>query len=75
MIRVLPEGPALMLGHQFRRDPPSEPITQKDFYQLTAYTYGVANLRNASGYSNENVREWRELQARLKAMDAPAALR
>ena len=56
-------------------DHPSEPITQKDFYQLTAYTYGVANLRNASGYSTENVREWRELQARLKAMDAPAALR
>lgn len=56
-------------------DHPSEPITQKDFYQLTAYTYGVANLRNASGYSNENVREWAGLQARLKAMNAPAALR
>ena len=56
-------------------DHPLEPITQKDFYQLTAYTYGVSNLRSSVGYSNDNVRHWGELQARLKAMNAGKALR
>ena len=56
-------------------DHPMEPVTQKDFYQLTSYTYGVSNLRNSSGYSTENVTHWNELQAQLKAMNASPALR
>lgn len=51
-------------------DHPSEPITQKDFYQLTAYTYGVSVLNNPSGYDTRYVRHWDVLQARLKEMGA-----
>lgn len=56
-------------------DHPFEPITQRDFYQLTAYTFGVSNLYSSAGYSNDNVKHWDELQARLKAMQAPDGLR
>ena len=56
-------------------DHPFEPITQKDFYQLTAYTYGVSNLYTSSGYSTDNVRHWPELTAKLDAMNAGKALR
>jgi len=56
-------------------DHPFEPITQKDFYGLAAYTYGVSNLYSSAGYSTDNVRHWDELQSRLTAMDAPEALR
>lgn len=56
-------------------DHPFEPITQQDFYQLTAFTYGVSNLYTSVGYSTDNVKHWDELQARLNAMGAPEALR
>jgi hypothetical protein len=56
-------------------DHPFEPITQKDFYGLAAYTFGVSNLYSSAGYSTDNVRHWEELQSRLQAMDAPEALR
>ncbi|MBA4020039.1 MAG: hypothetical protein C0483_22970 [Pirellula sp.] len=56
-------------------DHPFEPITQADFYQLTAYTYGVSNLYSAAGYSTDNVPQWPELQKKLDAMDAPKGLR
>lgn len=56
-------------------DHPFEPITQQDFYQLTAYTFGVSNLYSAAGYTTDSVRHWNELQSRLNDMDAPEALR
>jgi hypothetical protein len=56
-------------------DHPFEPITQKDFYQLTAYTYGVSNLYSSTGYSPDNVKQWPELEKQLDAMNAPKALR
>lgn len=56
-------------------DHPFEPITQQDFYQLTAYTFGVSNLYTSAGYSTDNVRQWKELVARLDATNAPEALR
>ncbi len=56
-------------------DHPFEPISQQDFYQLTAYTFGVSNLYTSTGYSTDNVRHWDELQTRLNAMQAPEALR
>jgi hypothetical protein len=49
-------------------DHPFEPITQKDFYQLAAFTSGV------STYGTENVEHWRELQSQLNAMNAPRNL-
>jgi hypothetical protein len=56
-------------------DHPFEPITQKDFYGLAAYTFGVSNLYSSAGYSTDNVRHWDALQAQLNTMDAPEALR
>lgn len=56
-------------------DHPFEPITQQDFYQLTAYTFGVSNLYTSAGYSTDNVKQWNELLSRLDAMQAPEALR
>jgi hypothetical protein len=56
-------------------DHPFEPVTQRDFYQLTAYTFGVSNLYSPAGYSTDNVKHWDELQARLKAMNAGEGLR
>jgi len=56
-------------------DHPFEPISQRDFYQLTAYTFGVSNLYTSAGYSTDNVKHWDELQSRLNAMKAPDALR
>lgn len=56
-------------------DHPFEPITQRDFYQLTAYTFGVSNLSSSAGFSTDHVQHWTELQARLQAMNAPDALR
>lgn len=56
-------------------DHPFEPITQKDFYQLTAFTYGVSNLYTSSGYSTDNVRHWPELISKLDAMNASKAVR
>lgn len=56
-------------------DHPFEPITQQDFYQLTAFTYGVSNLYTSVGYSTDSVKHWDELQKQLNAMNAPEALR
>jgi hypothetical protein len=56
-------------------DHPFEPISQQDFYQLTAYTFGVSNMYTSTGFSTDNVKHWDELQARLNAMKAPDALR
>ncbi|WP_197442546.1 DUF1549 domain-containing protein [Lignipirellula cremea] len=50
-------------------DHPFEPITQKDFYQLAAFTYGV------SSYRLESVDQWPELSKKLDAMDASTSLR
>jgi len=55
-------------------DHPYEPVTQRDFYQLSAFTYGVSNLVGG-GYSTDNVKSWDELMQRLKAMNAGEALR
>jgi len=49
-------------------DHPFEPITQKDFYQLAAFTSGV------STYGTDNVEHWRELQSQLNMMNAPRNL-
>jgi Protein of unknown function (DUF1549)/Protein of unknown function (DUF1553)/Planctomycete cytochrome C len=49
-------------------DHPLEPITQKDFYQMVAFTFGVSNLGNPGGYSPTNVKQWPELKAKLTAM-------
>ncbi len=56
-------------------DHPFEPITQRDFYQLTAFTFGVSNLYSSAGYSTDNVKHWNALLARLDAIDAPEAVR
>lgn len=56
-------------------DHPLEPVSQKDFYELTAYTYGVSNLRSSSGYSTDNVTHWKELMARLDGSKGSDALK
>lgn len=56
-------------------DHPFEPITQKDFYQLTALTFGVSNMYTSAGYSTDNVKNWNALVAKLDAVDAPEAVR
>lgn len=55
-------------------DSPLEPVTQKDFYQMAAFTAGVSNLNSPSGYSNDHVRQWPDLKALLARMDADKAL-
>ncbi len=55
-------------------DHPLEPITQKDFYQMTAFTFGVSNLSNPGGYSPDNVKQYPEIKARLAAMEKDMAL-
>ncbi|MBL9210739.1 MAG: DUF1549 domain-containing protein [Opitutaceae bacterium] len=55
-------------------DHPLEPVTQKDFLQMAAFTAGVSNLSSPSGYSNDNVRQWPELKALLERMGKDAAL-
>ena len=49
-------------------DHPLEPITQKDFYQMVAFTFGVSNLGNLAGFSNDNVKQWPALKAKLAAV-------
>ena len=49
-------------------DHPLEPITQKDFYQMVAFTFGVSNLGSPGGYSPANVKQWPDLKAKLAAM-------
>jgi hypothetical protein len=55
-------------------DHPLEPITQKDFYQMVAFTYGVSNLGSPGGYSNDNVKQWPEIKAKLDAMGKDESL-
>ncbi|MBI4622784.1 MAG: DUF1549 domain-containing protein [Verrucomicrobia bacterium] len=55
-------------------DHPLEPVTQKDFFQMAAFTAGVSNLSSPSGYSNDNVKQWPELKALLEGMGKDAAL-
>jgi hypothetical protein len=55
-------------------DHPLEPITQKDFYQMTAFTFGVSNLGKPGGYSPANVKQWPELKAKLAALGNEKAL-
>lgn len=55
-------------------DHPLEPITQKDFYQMVAFTYGVSNLGNPSGYSPDNVKQYPEIKAKLAAMPSDKTL-
>lgn len=49
-------------------DHPLEPITQKDFYQMVAFTFGVSNLGSPGGYSPDNVRQYPEIKAKLAAL-------
>ncbi|MEN9576747.1 MAG: hypothetical protein RL514_4602 [Verrucomicrobiota bacterium] len=55
-------------------DHPLEPITQKDFYQMVAFTYGVSNLGSPGGYSNDNVKQWPAIKAKLDAMGKDESL-
>lgn len=55
-------------------DHPLEPITQRDFYQMTAFTFGVSNLGKPGGYSPANVKQWPELKARLTALHSDKEL-
>ena len=53
-------------------DHPFEPITQDEYYQLAAYTYGVSNLTFQGGYHIRFVKHWDELQRQLNAQNASA---
>jgi hypothetical protein len=55
-------------------DHPLEPITQKDFYQMVAFTFNVSSLGSPGGYSNNNVRQWPELKAKLAAMGSDKSM-
>lgn len=55
-------------------DHPLEPITQKDFYQMVAFTYGVSNLGSPGGFSNDNVKQWPDIKAKLDALPKDKAL-
>lgn len=55
-------------------DHPLEPIAQKDFYQMVAFTFGVSNLGNPGGYSNDHVKQWPAIKAKLDAMPKDEAL-
>lgn len=56
-------------------DHPLQPVTQKDFYQMAAFTFGVSNLASSSGFSEKNVKQWPEVKEKLDAMNAEPALR
>lgn len=56
-------------------DHPLQPVTQKDFYQMAAFTFGVSNLASSSGFSEKNVKQWPEVKEKLDAMNADTALR
>ncbi|MGV3661757.1 MAG: DUF1549 domain-containing protein [Prosthecobacter sp.] len=56
-------------------DHPLQPVTQKDFYQMAAFTFGVSNLASSSGFSEKNVKQWPEVKEKLDAMQAESALR
>ncbi len=54
-------------------DHPLEPITQKDFYQMTAFTFGVSNLGSPGGYSPDNVKQYPEIKAKLALLEKDEA--
>ena len=56
-------------------DHPLQPVTQKDFYQMTAFTFGVSNLASSSGYSTAYIPQWPEMMKKLDAMNADSGLR
>lgn len=56
-------------------DHPLQPVTQKDFYQMAAFTFGVSNLASSAGFSENNVRQWPEVRKKLDAMNADTGLR
>jgi hypothetical protein len=56
-------------------DHPLQPVTQKDFYQMAAFTFGVSNLASTSGYSTSYIPQWPELTRKLDAMHADSGLR
>lgn len=56
-------------------DHPLQPVTQKDFYQMAAFTFGVTNMCSSAGFSEKNVRQWPEIKAKLDATNADTALR
>lgn len=56
-------------------DHPLQPVTQKDFYQMAAFTFGVTNMCSSAGFSEKNVKQWPEIKAKLDAANADTALR
>ncbi|GEP44503.1 DUF1549 domain-containing protein [Brevifollis gellanilyticus] len=56
-------------------DHPLQPVTQKDFYQMAAFTFGVTNMCSSAGFSEKNVKQWPEVKAKLDSMKADTALR
>ncbi|MES2595335.1 MAG: DUF1549 domain-containing protein [Verrucomicrobiota bacterium] len=56
-------------------DHPLQPVTQKDFYQMAAFTFGVTNMCSSAGFSEKNVRQWPEIKAKLDSIHADTALR
>ena len=56
-------------------DHPLEPVAQRDFYQMVAYTFPVSNMYSSAGYSLDNVKQWPELKARMDAMQVDEAFR
>jgi hypothetical protein len=55
-------------------DHPLEPITQKDFYQMVAFTFGVSNLGSPGGFSPDHVKQYPEIKAKMAAMPKDVAL-
>ena len=55
-------------------DHPLEPITQKDFYQMVAFTFGVSNLGSPGGYSPDNVKQYPEIKEKMATMPKDKAL-
>lgn len=55
-------------------DHPLQPVTQKDFYQMAAFTFGVSNLASSAGFSENNVKQWPEVKQKLDAMHADTGL-
>lgn len=56
-------------------DHPLQPVTQKDFYQMAAFTFGVSNLASSAGFSENNVKQWPEVKRKLDEMNAESGLR
>lgn len=56
-------------------DHPLQPVTQKDFFQMAAFTASVSNLASSAGFSENNVKQWPEIKTKLDEIDADTALR